>query len=101
MIRSAPAKKSIPSKAGRKGSPAPMPPDGRSIVATSTKLELLESMLRRPEGATTSQIMVALSWQKHSVRGAISGALRKKRHLNVDVEESKDGERIYRISEQP
>jgi len=38
-----------------------------------TKLAQLEAMLRRPDGATVEQISKSLDWQKHSVRGAMSG----------------------------
>lgn len=32
-------------------------------------------MLRRPKGATIDEIAEALSWQAHTLRGAIAGAL--------------------------
>ena len=35
-------------------------------------------MLKRPEGATVEQIAAATGWQHHTIRGAISGALKKK-----------------------
>lgn len=56
-------------------------------------------MLRRTEGATIAQIAKALAWQAHSVRGAISGSL-KKNHggLAVVAEKAPDGQRIYRIA---
>jgi hypothetical protein len=49
------------------------------------------------EGATIGQIAKALDWQLHSVRGAISGSLKKKQGLTV-VAEKIGGERIYRIT---
>jgi len=48
-----------------------------------TKEALLIAMLRRPEGATIAQVIETAGWQPHTVRGAISGALRKKRGLEV------------------
>lgn len=63
-----------------------------------TKLAQLEAMLRRPEGATIAQISKALAWQVHSVRGAMSGALKKKQGLVVTNEKADDGQRIYRIA---
>jgi hypothetical protein len=54
-------------------------------------------MLRQPTGATLSDLMDATGWQAHSVRGVISGALKKRLHLNVVAEASKDGTRRYRI----
>lgn len=44
------------------------------------------------------QMITLTGWQRHTVRGAISGALRKRLGLNVlcKVEE---GVRIYRITE--
>jgi hypothetical protein len=66
--------------------------------APKTKLGRLEVMLRRAEGATIGQIAKALDWQLHSVRGAISGSLKKKRGLTVVAEKIADGERVYRIT---
>jgi Protein of unknown function (DUF3489) len=62
------------------------------------KLEQLEAMLRRPDGATVEKIGKALHWQSHSVRGAISGALKKKQGLSIISEKTEDGRRIYRIT---
>ena len=66
--------------------------------APKTKLGKLEGMLRRTEGATIAQIAKALDWQLHSVRGAISGSLKKKQGLTVIADKVADGERIYRIA---
>jgi hypothetical protein len=66
--------------------------------APKTKLGKLEGMLRRTEGATIAQIAKALDWQLHSVRGAISGSLKKKKGLTVVAEKAADGERVYRIA---
>ncbi len=63
-----------------------------------TKLARLEAMLRRPDGATVEQISKSLDWQKHSVRGAMSGALKKKQGLTITSEKTDDGRRIYRIA---
>ena len=69
-----------------------------AATAPKTKLGQLEGMLRRTEGATIAQIAKALDWQLHSVRGAISGSLKKKQGLTVVAEKAADGERIYRIA---
>jgi len=62
-----------------------------------TKQAKLIAMLRRPEGATIDQIVKATGWQKHTVRGAIAGALKKKLGLNVVSKKDEDGPRVYRI----
>ena len=62
-----------------------------------TKLALLIEMLRRPEGATIDQIADKTGWLRHSIRGAISGALKKKLGLTVTSEKVEGGERTYRI----
>jgi hypothetical protein len=44
--------------------------------------------------------MTALTgWQAHTVRGTISGVLRKKLQLNVTCAAEGDGARVYRIVE--
>jgi hypothetical protein len=42
--------------------------------------------------------MAATDWQAHSVRGFLSGALRKKMGLTVESAKRQDGERIYSIA---
>jgi hypothetical protein len=63
-----------------------------------TKLAQLEAMLRRPNGATIEQISKSLVWQAHSVRGAMSGALKKKQGLTITSEKTDEGRRVYRIA---
>ena len=62
-----------------------------------TKQATLIDMLKRDEGATIDQITEAIGWQPHTVRGAISGALRKKLGLTVTSTKFETDERIYRI----
>ena len=67
------------------------------LIRPGTKLAALVVALRRPQGATSLQLMLATGWQPHSVRGAISGMLRKKLGLNVVLAHNKSGERVYRV----
>ncbi len=62
-----------------------------------TKQAILIEMLRRPNGATIEQMTAETGWQAHSVRGAISGALKKKLGLAVTSERVGDRGRVYRI----
>ena len=63
-----------------------------------TKLAQLEAMLRRPDGATVEQISKSLDWQTHSVRGAMSGPLKRKQGLTITSEKTDDGRQVYRIA---
>jgi Protein of unknown function (DUF3489) len=56
-----------------------------------TKQAQLIAMLRRAKGATIDEVVQALEWQPHTVRGAIAGALKKK--LGLDVTSEKDEKR--------
>ena len=62
------------------------------------KIDKIIAMMRRPKGATINDLTKATAWQAHSVRGAISGTLRKKQGLNVVSEKSGDV-RLYRIAD--
>ena len=56
--------------------------------------------LKRPDGATIDEIVKALDWQPHTVRGAIAGALKKKLGLKVESEKvDPERGRVYRIAE--
>jgi Protein of unknown function (DUF3489) len=68
------------------------------VRKAKSKLEQLETMLRRPDGATVEQISKALHWRTHSVRGAMSGTLKKKQGLTITSEKTQGGRRIYRIA---
>ena len=89
----------------------PVPPDDVQPMDTIDDLQLLEGIpvrpgtklaalvmaLRRPQGATSLQLMLATGWQPHTVRGAISGMLRKKLGLNVVLAHNDTGERVYKV----
>ena len=77
---------------GRDGAKGPVK------LRTGTKQALVVEMLRRPEGATVDQIMEATGWQRHTVRGAFAGALKKKLGLAVTSEKVEDRGRVYRIA---
>ncbi len=68
-----------------------------SAIRTGTKQATLIAMLKRPNGATVNQVIESTGWLAHTVRGAISGALKKKLGMNVVSEKSPSGERAYRI----
>ena len=59
------------------------------------------AMLQAAGGATLSQLMQASGWQAHSVRGFISGTLKKKMSLRVSSAKNSDGERVYRVPASP
>ncbi len=67
-----------------------------------TKAELVLKRLRTAKGATIAALSEATGWQAHSVRGFLSGVVRKKLGLTLVSEISKDGMRRYRIvADQP
>ena len=76
--------------------PAPVAP-ARKPRADSKQAQVVE-MLRRPEGATIDEIAGATGWQRHTVRGAIAGAIKKKLGLEVTSEKTEDRGRVYRIA---
>ena len=63
-----------------------------------SKKAIVLDMLKRPGGATLSDIQSATNWQVHSVRGFISGALGKKMGLTVESTKSEAGDRVYSIA---
>ena len=58
------------------------------------------AMLQRKNGATLAEIMEKLSWQKHSVRGFMAGAM-KKAGYKVESFKSDKGERTYQLCGAP
>ncbi len=69
-------------------SPTPTTPQG--------KIGIVVDLLKRPAGASIDELMTATGWQAHSVRGAMSGAVKKKLGLTVTSDKAGDV-RVYRI----
>jgi hypothetical protein len=69
------------------------------VPRKNSKQAQLIAMLRRAKGATIDEVVKALEWQPHTVRGAIAGALKKKLGLDVTSEKDEKRGRIYRIAE--
>lgn len=63
-----------------------------------TKLAKVVTALQNPDGATIFQLMCCTGWQPHTIRGALSGMVRKKLVLNVVSTKAAGGERVYRIA---
>jgi hypothetical protein len=66
--------------------------------AKISKHASLIKLLHSNKGATLTQMQKATGWQPHSVRGFLSGTVKKKLGLNLRSEEGKDGERRYAIA---
>jgi hypothetical protein len=68
-------------------------------LRNGTKQALMIAMLRRPEGATVEQIAEATAWARHTVRGAMAGALKKKLGLTITSEKTEGAARTYHIAD--
>jgi hypothetical protein len=81
------------------GKTLPQAAQGTGLPAREPKGKIasLVVLLRREEGADIKAMMEATGWQAHSVRGALSGAIKKGLGLTV-VSEKIDAERRYRIA---
>jgi hypothetical protein len=64
----------------------------------ATKADLILKKLTSPKGASIHALMKATGWQAHSIRGFLSGTLKKKLGHTVTSEVGKDGVRRYRIA---
>jgi hypothetical protein len=83
----APAKRKAKAKPPKTGKAAPAE---KPTPRAGTKQALMIELLKRPEGATVEQIAKATGWQHHTIRGAISGALKKKLGLTVEATRTRE-----------
>lgn len=88
----------------RKAKPKPVQmPDDTDIakpvaIRAGTKQSQIIAMLQRPEGATVAEMVEATGWLAHTVRGSISGALKKKRGLPIAAEKVEGRGTVYRLA---
>ena len=81
------AQKSVAGAAAPRTPPAP----------AASKQERCLDLLARRDGAILSELVAATGWQPHSVRGFLSGTVKKKLGLTLHSSRVDDGTRRYRI----
>ena len=72
----------------------------KTATQTALKKDILLQLLLRENGATLDELMAASQWQAHSVRGFLSGTVKKKLGLLLTSNLTNDGIRQYRIANQ-
>ena len=55
-------------------------------------------LLRRKGGASLDEIAERTGWQRHSIRGFLSGSVTKQMGLKVESAKNEAGERRYKIA---
>ena len=87
-----PARAAKPRKVATVGS-------GKKKAIPQSKSGRVLSLLKQTRGATLDDLMKATKWQAHSVRGFLSGAVRKRKGMTIISERDEEGTRRYRIAE--
>jgi len=77
----------------------PVEVPGSTAARAGSKQAQVIDLFRRAEGATVAEVIAATGWQPHTVRGIVSGTLKKKLGLTVLSAKEKRG-RVYRIPAQ-
>ncbi len=93
-VASAKTKSAKKAKASKK---APKGAKNASAARDGSKAAKVLDLLKRPGGATLTELMKATEWQAHSVRGFLSGTVGKKLGLTVASVKGEDGERTYSV----
>ena len=68
-----------------------------ALSARVTKADIVIGLLARPAGATIAQMCEATGWQQHSVRGFLSGTVKKKPGMTLSSDKTEAG-RTYRLT---
>jgi hypothetical protein len=79
----------------RAKAPEPAP----ASIAKSKQQRCLDLLARR-DGATLAELMTATEWQPQSVRGFLSGTVKKKLGLTLNSSRDADGTRRYALERQ-
>jgi hypothetical protein len=91
------AKKSASSRPSKNTKSKPASREVAKALRPNTKSHVIIQLLGRETGATVKELAAAADWQEHSVRGFMSGTLKKR--LGFDVSsEIVNGVRHYKVS---
>lgn len=72
-------------------------PKQTSVPTSTSKQQRCLDLLARRDGATLTDLVAATDWQAHSVRGFLSGTIKKKLGFFVTSTRDDEGARRYRI----
>jgi hypothetical protein len=91
------------SQAASKAS-APRKKTGQTVKADRSPREVSKAdqvlkLLRRKAGASIPEIQKAIGWQSHSVRGFLSGTVKKRMKLALKSVQPEKGDRRYSVAE--
>ena len=90
--------KATPAKKATKGAKSAKSPKKKTTSAHhGSKTAQVLDLLKRSGGVTLRELTKATDWQAHSVRGFLSGTLRKKMGLTVTSTKTADEERRYSV----
>ena len=70
----------------------------KAVKPKATKTEAVISLLRHKNGASLGDLQSVTGWQAHSVRGFLSGTVKKKLNLALYSQLTAKGERRYHIA---
>jgi hypothetical protein len=74
------------------------PPERSTVEGSVTKQAQLLQLLYHPDGASIEDMMEATAWQQHSVRGFLSGTVKRKMGLPLTSSKAEGDVRRYRIA---
>jgi len=70
-------------------------PKPKTINSKPTKANMILTLLRRAKGASLVELCEATGWQAHSVRGFLSGTIKKRLGLELSSKLDGKGQRRY------
>jgi hypothetical protein len=76
---------------------APKPERKAGAQRSESKGAQILALIRRPKGATLSELAKLTGWQNHSIRGFLSGTVGKKMGFAVESGKRDDGQRVYSL----